>query len=143
MNQQRVLVTLLATALAFLAPLASFGQTPRPLVVISDVHLGLGKTDNGRWDPHEDFRWSKALAGFLDYFSERFGDKVDLVVAGDFVELWQRPASIACRGDGGDLGCTLEEMGEVAKRVVRAHQTDLKAIGAFALKGTNRVYLVT
>ena len=37
----------------------------RKIVLISDLHLGLGRNADGRWNPMEDFRWTAALKGFL------------------------------------------------------------------------------
>ncbi len=135
-----------ALALALvLAPPASTAQpqtAPRPIVVISDFHMGLGRRADGQWDPKEDFRWTGALRGFLDEISRRNKDQTDLVIAGDFLELWQPPADIKCAGDGADLGCTIAEMKEIVRRVVAAHKDDLAALTAFAKRGANTVHAV-
>ena len=34
---------------------------PRQLVVISDLHFGLGELSPGHWDAYEDFRWADEL----------------------------------------------------------------------------------
>lgn len=70
----------------------------RLLVFISDIHLGLGKQDDGTWSATEDFRWDSALQGFLEHISEKGNHEVDLVVLGDFLELWQPPANVVCTG---------------------------------------------
>lgn len=137
-------LSLLAFAL-MLAPLASTAQpqpAPRPIVVVSDFHMGLGRRADGQWDPKEDFRWTGALRGFLDEISRRDKDRTDLVVAGDFLELWQPPADIKCVGDGADLGCTIAEMKDIMRRVIAAHKDDLAALAAFARRGANKVHLV-
>ncbi len=79
----------------------------RPLVVISDLHIGLGRDAAGKWIPTEDFRWTGALQGFLAQISRDGKDQVDLVIAGDLLELWQRPDDIKCTGDGpiGEISC--------------------------------------
>ena len=114
----------------------------QPIVVISDVHMGLGRRADGQWDPKGDFRWSSALRGFLDEIARRNNEQVDLVIAGDFLELWQPPAGIQCAGDGADLGCTTAEMREIVRRVIAAHKEDLAALGTFAKRGTNKVHIV-
>ena len=90
----------LGSLLMFVAALAPLGATaqaeaPRPIVVISDFHMGLGRRADGTWDPKEDFRWTGALRGFLSELSRRNSDRTDLVIAGDFLELWAagRPTS--------------------------------------------------
>lgn len=117
-------------------------QAPRPVAVVSDFHMGLGRRADGQWDPKEDFRWTGALRGFLDELSRRNQDQTDLVIAGDFLELWQPPADVACIGDGADLGCTVEEMKEIVRRVVAAHKEDLAALAQFAKRGANKVHVV-
>jgi len=114
----------------------------RYLVAISDLHFGLGRRSGGAWDPREDFRWSGALRGFLDRISRCGADRVDLVVAGDMLELWQPPDSIECVGARDDLGCTLEQMTRITQAVTAAHTDDLKALGRFASRGDNHLFLV-
>ncbi|HZP87041.1 MAG TPA: metallophosphoesterase [Burkholderiales bacterium] len=143
MNMLRAVALTLTIALGVLIgiPTAHAAQN-RLLVVISDLHLGVGRQSDGSWDPSEDFRWGKALAGFLAEISRQGGDAVDLVIAGDFLELWQPPRDIACEGDGADLGCTVGEMKALVARVLTAHRADLAALADFAGRGSNRVHLI-
>src|SRR5947209_5897988 len=55
---------------------------PRAIVIISDLHFGVGKV-NGAWNNLEDFRWPNALRAFLNMTTARYNHSVDLVVAGD------------------------------------------------------------
>lgn len=114
----------------------------RQLVVVSDHHMGLGRNATGQWDAKEDFRWSMAWRGFLNRVSLCGGDAVDLVVAGDLLELWQPPAGIACSGPSADLGCTQQELAGITRYVVGQHADDLRALGHFAARGSNRVVLI-
>jgi len=114
----------------------------RPIVVISDLHMGLGRGADGQWDPKEDFRWTGALRGFLDKVAGTGKEQVDLVIAGDFLELWQPPSNIQCIGDGADLGCTIPEMKAIVRRVVSEHSADAAALASFAKRGTNKVYVI-
>jgi len=123
-------------------PARDAAAAPRPVVVISDFHMGLGRRADGQWDPKEDFRWTGALRGFLDEVTRAHGEAVDLVIAGDFLELWQPPADIPCVGNGADLGCTLAEMKEIVRRVVAAHSADAAALAAFAGRGANKVHVI-
>ena len=140
----------LSVACATSRPVDGQSPTPTPLaratfatpltVFVSDLHFGLGQ-NNGRWNPLDDFRWSNALKGFLDEISRRTGDRTALVIAGDFFEMWQHP-SVRCRDGDADHGCTVDEMKEVARLIVRGHRGDLQALGAFARRGGNRLVVV-
>jgi UDP-2,3-diacylglucosamine pyrophosphatase LpxH len=115
----------------------------RFVTVVSDLHMGLGRTGAaGPWHPTEDFRWDGALRGFLDRLSQCGRDRVDLVVAGDFLELWQPPAGIACKGRDDDLGCTVAEMVEITRAVLRGHPETFAILRAFAGRGSNRIHLI-
>ena len=114
---------------------------PRPAVFVSDLHFGLGRLPNGSWSPLEDFRWSRALTGFLDRISVWGGERVSLVIAGDLLELWQHP-TIPCDTGDSDRGCTVDEMEAVADLVVAAHKADLEELGRFASRGDNRLFIV-
>lgn len=122
-------------------------QMPQPtpgqryIVAISDLHLGPGKVD-GAWSRKEDFKWHNALAGFLDKISACAGDKVDLVIAGDMLELWQTHDNKKCAKTSGDTGCTVDELTVRVKTVVAQHGPDLALFGQFADRGENRIFVV-
>jgi UDP-2,3-diacylglucosamine pyrophosphatase LpxH len=116
----------------------------RLIVFISDLHLGVGVSPVGGWDPTEDFRWPNALKGFLDQISGRGGGTVDLVILGDLLELWQPPKSLECEGapDDPNLGCTPQQLAKISEYVCRAHAKELQLLRDFALRGENRVHIV-
>lgn len=119
------------------------GNGTRAIALISDLHFGVGKQADNTWDPTEDFRWSDALQGFLDALSTCGNNQVDLVIAGDLLELWQPTDIVACKqSQGSDYGCTPNEMKQIAEVVVAAHQVDLAKLGMFAMKGTNRLIVI-
>lgn len=62
---------------------------PRQVVILSDLHLGLGQTSPGRWDPYEDFRFADALQGVLAQLDAVGQGRTDLILAGDLLELWR------------------------------------------------------
>jgi len=136
----------LATTVALAAPAVLAQQNgaaePRPIVIVSDFHMGLGRAAGGTWDAKEDFRWTSALRGFLDEVGRVHKDRVDLVIAGDFLELWQPPADIKCGGGDADAGCTVEDMSRIVRRVLDAHAEDVVALAAFSSRGTNRLYIL-
>lgn len=121
------------------------GQTPaneRRLAVISDLHMGIGRDGGKEWNPTEDFRWTGALKGFLEYVSRESGDRADLVVAGDLLELWQPPARVKCIGDGADAGCTIPELKQIVSAVISAHSEDFAGLVAFSRRGENRIHIL-
>jgi UDP-2,3-diacylglucosamine pyrophosphatase LpxH len=122
----------------FEPPLESKG---RYLAFISDLHVGLGDID-GKWHPYEDFRWPDALKGLLNEIQLRGRGRVDLVIVGDFLELWQLPDHISCKGNGSDLGCTVEEMVEVAQLVIDGHKEIFTALRSFSQRDDNRIHIL-
>jgi len=114
----------------------------RLTAVISDLHLGPGKKPNGQWDPREDFRWPDALSGFLNAISACGNNRVDLVIAGDLMELWQPPPGFECSGAKDSLGCTPAEMNRLVATIVARHEHVLRRLGAFAQQGANRLFVV-
>ena len=118
---------------------ASF-ETPLT-VFISDLHFGLGRTSDNRWNPLDDFRWSRALKVFLDAISAETNDKTTLVIAGDLFEMWQHP-SVRCRSGDADHGCTVAQMEQIARTIVAGHRGDLETLGAFAGRGGNHVVVI-
>jgi UDP-2,3-diacylglucosamine pyrophosphatase LpxH len=114
----------------------------RLTVFISDLHMGLGRGADGAWHPYEDFRWSGALQGFLDAISAEGRDRVDLVILGDFLEFWQLPQDVHCRGTGPEAGCSVPELVTIARRIVQAHAADFSALRAFTRRGDNRLHIV-
>ena len=115
---------------------------PRLMAFISDLHFGLGRQPDGKWFPQEDFRWPKALAGFLQKLSELGRDHVDLVIVGDFLELWQPPVEVTCVGAGAEAGCTVAEMVRIVEAVLAAHRDDLALLREFAMRGENRLHVI-
>jgi UDP-2,3-diacylglucosamine pyrophosphatase LpxH len=109
---------------------------------VSDLHLGVGHRSDGSWDPTEDFRWPKALQGFVDKISEMGNNRTDLVIVGDFLELWQPPPTIRCTGIGADLGCTIEEMTALSRLVADQHKAELETLKNFAERGENRLHII-
>jgi UDP-2,3-diacylglucosamine pyrophosphatase LpxH len=122
----------------FAAPLSG----PRFRVFVSDLHFGIGRRADGQWHPTEDFRWPKALGGFLEEISRRGHERTDLVIVGDFLEMWQPPPEISCVGKSADLGCTLGEMHLLAGMIARAHADSLAVLRAFAERGENRLHII-
>ena len=129
---------LLAVAIAA-ALLADQAPAARSVVVISDLHMGAGRDASGNWHPYEDFRWRDEFAAFLDALNAQGGD-VDLVVNGDLFELLQSP-TIRCNGNGA-AGCTAAEAGQRLDAAIKAHASELAAIGKLAAARSNRVYIV-
>jgi hypothetical protein len=92
----------------------------RTVVVISDLHMGIGRDASGAWQPSEDFRWAPEFSSFLKTVDTEGKSAVDLIV----------------NGDGFDLA------GTDIDRVLSAHAAEIAAIRAFARAGSNRVVFV-
>ena len=104
------------------------GQEPaqRAVVVVSDLHMGAGRDDAGRWRRDEDFRWSGEFAGFLRAIDSQHRGTVDLVLNGDTFELPSDEAGALTSLD----------------RVLAAHKAEVQALASFAKAGTNRIVLI-
>jgi Calcineurin-like phosphoesterase len=152
---------LLMVSQAVLAQAQLSDRTIKPIdsskaftVFISDLHLGVGKTSQhvqskhwteGEWDPYEDFRWTDEFAAFLNAL-RKYSDTgpLELIVLGDFVELWQSPDAESCPEIKGkkNLGCNAVAALDRLQRVIGAHQADLKLLRDFANYKDNRVTIV-
>ena len=62
-GMQRYLFVAVLALVGCAAPPISMAQPAgdaagvRPIVVVSDFHMGLGRRADRQWDPKEDFRW--------------------------------------------------------------------------------------
>jgi UDP-2,3-diacylglucosamine pyrophosphatase LpxH len=127
----------------------------RSVIAVSDLHVGAGMDASGKWKPFEDFRWDADFSGFLNHLSATYGDKVDLVLAGDVFELWQSPTMICssdlshpgcevkdCVSPGRDLSCSEADAVARLKYVLDHHPQFVALLKSFAAKGQNRIYIV-
>ncbi|PYQ96048.1 MAG: hypothetical protein DMF96_19935 [Acidobacteria bacterium] len=103
--------------------------------------MGPGRDQSGKWHPYEDFRWSPEFAAFLAAVDRQSASAVDLILNGDTFELLQSTDG-NCAGAAAGLGCTEVEALARLERVLRAHEADVKALGQFARRGSNRVVFV-
>src|SRR5216683_2996227 len=55
-------------------------------VIISDLHLGAGRSLAGKVNKLEDFRFDDEFSRFLSAFRDK---PTELVIAGDFIDFWQ------------------------------------------------------
>jgi hypothetical protein len=118
---------------------ANCSLRPAPFV---EARFGVGKDPSRGWDATEDFRWPKALEGFLNKIFEIGNDRTELVIVGDMLELWQPPADIPCTGDGADLGCSIDEMARLTALIAAQHQPELALLKAFSARGENRLHII-
>lgn len=147
----------------------------RTLVFISDLHMGLGRVQQdpatqawtvGDWHPMEDFRWHDEFDRFMTELERRTaqsGVSVELVILGDFLELWQTPwaqrdcyydlkgqpiavsdlpAATAAGTVNWNLSCNADDALKRAARVLGAHQPVLERLRAFSVQLENRVVIV-
>jgi UDP-2,3-diacylglucosamine pyrophosphatase LpxH len=137
-TQSAETVDLASTAATWTAPVGG----ERYIAVISDLHAGIGQKPDRTWYPTDDFRWETELEAFLDAVSARGNDRVDLLVAGDLLELWQPPSDIPCSGVSAGLGCTVDEMRTITERVLGAHPKLTATLRRFADRGQNRLHII-
>jgi hypothetical protein len=112
----------------------------RSTVVVSDMHMGVGRAASGAWHPAEDFRWSSEFAAFLDAINTEGRGAVDLVLNGDTFELLQSPTA-GCEPSA-SAGCSADEALMRMERVLSAHLAEIAALARFARTGSNRVVIV-
>lgn len=117
-------------------------DAPRAMYVISDLHFNVGRVDGKDWHALEDFRWPNALDGFLRHLETLHPKGVDLIVAGDFLELWQHPTVNCAKAGDAECGCTIEEMKRIVRDVLRAHETELMSMSRFLNRTQNRIVVV-
>jgi UDP-2,3-diacylglucosamine pyrophosphatase LpxH len=112
----------------------------RTIVVLSDLHMGIGRDSSGAWHPYEDFRWPAELAEFLKAVDADGKSAVDLVLNGDTFELLQSVEN-ECE-TAAAIGCTEPQALARLNRVLAAHDVEVKALAQFAAAGSNRVVFV-
>lgn len=113
----------------------------RTVIVVSDLHFGLGKLSAADWDHYEDFRWSNEWSEFLARIDQEGGGATDLVLNGDAFELWQSRTG-DCQSRDPERGCSGLEALQRVQRIIAAHAPDLQRLGQFAMSGSNRVVIV-
>jgi len=119
---------------------ASYSQS-RFLVFISDLHMGVGKDQSGKWHQYEDFRWKHEFDLFLREINRLGKGETDLILGGDTFELWQS-VDDDCHYGSKNLGCTESDALNRIKRVIDFHGPELRALGKFANYGNNRLFLL-
>ena len=77
--------------------------------VISDLHLGMGRRDDGSWHPLEDFKSDELFGRYLNFISDDGGD--ELIINGDWIDFHQLepfayPEQRLFSADGHRLGWT-------------------------------------
>lgn len=126
--------------------LAASPTQERTMIFVSDLHLGVGRDPEypKRWHNLEDFRWHKEFEDFLRKIDEDGKSKVDLVLVGDTLELWQSLNEKDCDHDKIDenLGCNEEEAKRLVKRVVEQHKKVFDTLSDFVKKGENRIAII-
>ena len=139
----RVLVVVLGLAALVTGALAA--QTPtgtqRLVVILSDLHMGVGKDASGAWHPAEDFRWASEFGRFIEAVDDAGHGATDLILNGDTFELWQSTES-DCRQPDLGLGCSETEALARVERVLAAHRQEITTLATFGRAGSNRVVVV-
>ncbi len=126
---------------ARLAVSAAQLSQPRHIVVIGDLHMGLGREPNGAWHSTEDFRWAEEFQRFLEALSDRATAGTDLILNGDTFEL-SSPTVMTCSYGDATVGCAEVDALQRLDRVLGAHSREVDALAAFSRSELNRVVLV-
>ena len=114
--------------------------SPRTIVIISDLHLGVGKDPaTGDWHAFEDFRWAPEFTRFLAAVNKAGSGRTDLVLNGDTFELWQ---SLRDDCTVADVGCSEADARRRIGHVIAQHRDELDALADFARAGENTVTIV-
>jgi len=124
-----------------LSVLAAQSSQPRHIVVIGDLHMGLGREPSGAWRPSEDFRWAEEFQRFLEVLSDRATAGTDLILNGDTFEL-STPTVMPCNYADATVGCAEADALQRLNRVLAAHSREVDALAAFSRSELNRVVLV-
>jgi hypothetical protein len=136
---------LIAIGATFQAVVGTLVQAPVPgsrsIVVVSDMHMGIGRGPSGGWHPFEDFRWASEFAAFLKAVDQEGRSAVDLVLNGDTFELLQSTEA-GCDPPSPDAGCREAEALVRLERVLSAHSAEIGALAQFARSGSNQVVFV-
>lgn len=139
------LILMISTSLTMEPSFAAPLSTNRHIVVISDLHFGVGRDPKSptQWHPLEDFRWQEEFQQFLNRINDVGQGRIDLVLNGDTFELWQSLKK-DCQPikENRNLGCSKDEALARLHRVIVAHNAELRALGHFAAKQDNRVILI-
>ena len=106
---------------------------PRHIVVIGDLHMGLGRDPSGAWHPSEDFRWAEEFERFLEVLSDRTAAGTDLILNGDTFEL-STPTEMTCSYGDATVGCEEADALQGLNRVLAAHSREVDALAAFSRK---------
>lgn len=111
------------------------GPAQRAVVVISDLHMGAGRDDAGRWRRDEDFRWPAEFAEFLREIDAQHRSAVDLVLNGDTFEIPSPDLKVRTTSAEAQALAGLD-------LVLAAHKAEVQALASFAKAGTNRIVLI-
>ena len=99
--------------------------------IVSDLHWGHGKTNDGKWDAREDFRKGQTFGKFVSQISKSKRG-VSLVVGGDWLELMEHVNANASH----------KEVKKAITEIVEGHQVETKALAKGIVKNDLRlIYL--
>lgn len=156
--RRQVTLWLLGALIVINSSLPTLAEQSKPIYVISDLHMGVGKvTDKitgddcksqvskGAWHCLEDFRWPEALKAFLLKISNDNPAGVDLVIAGDLLDLLQHPTirrPIPPAKGEEECGYSVEEMKRIVTDVLAGHKEEFGSMRLFLASGVNRIFVM-
>src|SRR6185436_8309114 len=108
-------------------------------IVISDLHLGIGQDQDGRWSPLEDFRFPTTFRSFLESIGK--SGNTDLIIDGDFIDFWQVLPELDEKRLP-QLGSAEGESLAKLEVVVIRHRATFEDLRHFAQIGKNRLIII-
>jgi hypothetical protein len=114
----------------------------RSIVVVSDLHMGIGRDASGAWNPTEDFRWATEFSQFLEAIDRNGQSRVDLILNGDTFALADSVLGPCGESSSPQSGCSEREAVARLERILRAHGPEIAALGKFVAAGSNQLTLV-
>ena len=122
--------------------LAQTQASARSIVVVSDLHMGIGRDASGEWNPTEDFRWAAEFSQFLETIDRNGQSRVDLILNGDTFALADSVLGPCGESASPQSGCSEREAVARLERILRAHGPEIAALGKFVAAGSNQLTLV-
>jgi UDP-2,3-diacylglucosamine pyrophosphatase LpxH len=112
----------------------------KTVLVISDLHLGAGKTIKGRRNLLEDFHYDGALIDFLRYYSsdQFFEREVELIINGDFLDFLAVPFVEYFDDEFWSEDAALEKI----KMIILAHRDVFSALKNFISKPHKKIVYI-
>ena len=113
----------------------------KTILIVSDLHLGAGKTLGVNSNPLEDFDSDEKFADFLLWKRNKYQQPLELIILGDAFDFPQVLPDIGLAYEDSKLGITQEESLRRLEVIIQGHETFFGALRDFLFSG-NKVRLL-